>query len=238
MTLRISLAPKDAEDVLNLPEVVTHHWPDQRDEPFDITPLLLAGGFSVVEDGVAFIFNSVLPNIYEVHTAIANRRRGPNTKRLARECVDVVFSQTDAFELVTRVPEYNTSARALAEAAGFKERWVNPRGWGGKPIATLSLPISVWASRTDAFKSISQQALASCKQIGVAEELFDDSNFWKYLGVTLALLLNEQGPKAQWFYTLWGATYGAPSLEILGPDLIQLGGTQLLVNTSGALELG
>lgn len=239
MTMRMTLAPKEVEDVLNLPGVIEYHWMDGRSEPIDTTPIFLGGGFGVVGDGVSFLFNSLGPNTYEVHTSVAPDKRGPNTKNYARQCADIVFTQTDAVEVFTRVPETNVHARKLAELAGFKQRWVNPKGWNGKPIATLSLPIQTWASRTNGFDEIGYDFHEQLKELGVETDHDYDPVHDKYVGISFSMARSGQLAKAVWFYNLWASLYGYALVDALQevPPVISMLGKALTINNEGTLEL-
>lgn len=64
----------------------------------------------------------------EVHTCLLPNARG-KAKKLAKELIEWVWSNTNAQRLVTCVPEYNRLAMKLALDSGMKEYGLNPCGF-------------------------------------------------------------------------------------------------------------
>src|SRR6202161_2077340 len=88
-------------------------WIAPGKEPLDLTfhvenrnNVLLAG-----EHGCC-IFLKMLPGVYEVHTQVRREGRGEWTNALTAACAHKMFLQTDAYEIMTRVPAGDIAAKA------------------------------------------------------------------------------------------------------------------------------
>ena len=102
----------------------------------DLTPII-ADHRNVVlvgEHGFA-IFAYRATGVYEWHAAVLPEGYGQWALSAAREALDWLFSETDAFAVVAPVPENNRAARQITSALGFKlketlpSRWPAPEGF-------------------------------------------------------------------------------------------------------------
>lgn len=72
-------------------------------------------------DGIGFMAHKLSDGLYEVHTLALPHARGANAFECGREGMRYMFAATDCVELVTKCPDGNRGAMALACAAGFRE---------------------------------------------------------------------------------------------------------------------
>src|SRR6266481_7406635 len=60
------------------------------------------------------MFFKFLPGVYEVHTQVERAGRGEWTNALTAACARWMFTRTDCYEILTRVPHGHEPARAAA----------------------------------------------------------------------------------------------------------------------------
>ena len=76
--------------------------------------ILLMGEFGGV------VFFKLMPGVYEAHTQVLPQGRGNWTRELTEACAQWMFTRTDAYEIITRVPHGHRAARAAAMGAGLR----------------------------------------------------------------------------------------------------------------------
>jgi RimJ/RimL family protein N-acetyltransferase len=155
MIRRYTNSPADiahVNSILNHPKV--RPWLGMDDAPLDFTEVL--GRHDVYalfgECGGQF-YHHVGPQTYEVHSAYLPEARGKVALATTKETLRWMFSQTDATDIITRVPRGNVAAKALARACGLKHATVLPDGWArnGKkiPCDVMSLTLQAWKARAE-----------------------------------------------------------------------------------------
>jgi hypothetical protein len=120
-------------DLLN--EVANH--PDVR--PFlgaaelgtlDLTDLVEnPRNVALVGDAGGFVYQQLMPGVYELHTLFLPEARGKALMAAARESFRFMFTRTDCLEILTKCPDDNGGARFASSALGFRERFRREAAW-------------------------------------------------------------------------------------------------------------
>ena len=225
-------------EILNHPDV--HPWVANRDEPLDMSEAVGRPGVIVLlakHGGVLFHMHQ--PGLWEAHTQILPKGRGEWGKVAVEACLHWMFCRTDAMEIVTRCPQGNIAAKALARAIGGTFQFTNSLGWikDGKPIPAdiYSLNVVDWMRRApglvergqwfhrrldDEFKTF-HQAPPPHAEDGVHD---------RYVGAACEMYLGDQPAKATVLYNRWAIMAGYLPITVasLVPLTIDIG-TALLV---------
>src|SRR5215469_10096412 len=93
------------------------------------------------------------PGIYEVHTQVLPGGRGAWTAAMTKAAVHWMFTETPAFEIVTRVPRGHIAAKAAAQRRGMVFEFTRDdhcrfRGTN-VPVDIYSLTIQDWIRTAD-----------------------------------------------------------------------------------------
>lgn len=75
----------------------------------------------------AFFLEQRMPGIYEVHTQVLPTGRGAWAKDFTTSGIYWMFTHTDAFEILTRVPHGHIAAKALTTASGLRYEFTGDR---------------------------------------------------------------------------------------------------------------
>jgi hypothetical protein len=167
----------------------------------------------------------LLPGVYEVHTQAVPEGRGAWIVEFVRAGADWMFTHTDAFEIVTRVPEDHLGARMLSRAAGMKLEFERPAEcrWRGKPQRAdiYSYRIQDWAKITtggyvEAGERFHDFLHEEAARLGVTAQAHpDDPNHNRYVGISLAMLEGGQVYKALNFYNRWALVSRHPIIRLI-----------------------
>lgn len=160
---------------------------------------------------------------YEIHSFFLTAGRGTETMDAMQAGLDYLFANTDAVELVTKVPKANGAAAGLAIRAGFERRFTSTLEWtkGYRVEADfLSLSIDRWALRStdaDAYGHWFHEALAEAKRHEGSEAPVhaDDSVHDRMVGATILMLSAGNVLKAAKFYNAWAQFAQYASIQLL-----------------------
>src|SRR5262249_35249516 len=151
----------------------------------------------VGEHGGTFCLK-LMPGVYEVHTQALPSGRGKWIYDFVKAGSEYMFTHTDAFEIVTRVPAGHIAARRLASTAGMWQEFVrrNECLWRGEKqdVELLSFRIQDWAARQHPKLEAKGREFHDflhdeAKRIGITKQAHeDDPNHNKYVGITLAMM--------------------------------------------------
>jgi len=219
--LAISLDPKPINDILNADGVREWHvMPGaQPGEKIDVSPLMDTGGFSIVGDGMGWMFNEVGVGTYEVHTAVLPHKRGAGTLSAVRECARHVFLKTDCMEVLTRCPVNNPTAIKLAEKTGFIHLYTAKRAFGGIDMEVYSYPLSVWAATATEFRASGEWVHDQFHAENSAHaDHPEDALHHQYAGLALEMARNGNAPKGMHLYNLWAQMSGYEQIGLMCLD--------------------
>lgn len=203
--------PMEVNVIINDPAV--RPWVANGNEPLDVTPQLS-------DDRNVFLFGEhggvgflqVMPGIYEAHTQVLPAGRGEWTKKLTEACVRFMFTRTEAYEIVTRVPSGHVAAKAAAEAQGMKLEFTRSNNvmFRNRVVDChiLSFRIQDWIARTPELAStgawLHHRMESEATRLGIAVDTHEpDENHNLYVGAAIEMMFGGQYVKAVTFYNRW-----------------------------------
>lgn len=186
--------------------------------------------------GVAFLW--MQPGIYECHTQVLPHARGEWTRQLTEACARYIFTKTDAYEVVTRVPAGHVAAKAAAEAQGMKLEFTRENGCvfrnKVRDVHLYSSRLQDWIPRASGLvergKWLHERMEAEALRLGIDEPTHeDDENHNRYVGAAIEMALGGQLAKAVSFYNRWasmarhiqGGTLSHISLISVDPPVVR-----------------
>jgi len=173
--------------------------------------------------GVVFLQHQ--PGLYEAHTQILPAGRGQWAVEIVNECVDYMFTHTDAMELVTKVPLGNLGARALVrKIPGNKIDYRLKNGWvhDGKvvPADIFGMRVQDWMAHTPGLEQSGQwfhdRLVEEYAKVGKEHKLHDeDATHDRYVGAAIQMIMGGQPQKAVVLYNGWASISGYAPLSIV-----------------------
>lgn len=166
----------------------------------------------LIGDHGGCMFFKLMEGIYEVHSQALISGRGAWMADFVCAAADWMFTQTDAFEIVTRIPTRHTSAKALATHAGMRYEFTEPEGcvWRSEKqdIDCYSFRLQDWLSNCESFEQQGRTFHAflhdEAKRLGVTEPGHDDRpTHNRYVGAALEMAKFGQAVKAVSVYNRW-----------------------------------
>lgn len=185
----------------------------------DLTALALNPAVIVLDsEHGAFVLVPILPQVYELHTMFLPEGRGRDFFDRAREMFRYVFCETDAVEIVTKVPDDNRGAAVACAKTGFRERFHREN------VSYRSLSIEGWAlgdplcrERGQAFHDTLEAA-----KIASGSELPVHSEDPAHDAVVGAAMMMRDLSKGVDFYNIWATFAGYATIAIVGPNLVDI----------------
>lgn len=175
--------------------------------------------------GVIFLKHS--PGIYEAHSQVLPAGRGQWTLDTAWECLDWLFTHTDAVDVMTRVPKGNHAARGLALATGWKPEFRVERGWIKDDqiiyADVYSMQIQTWIARSPNLEAegilFHHKLEQEYVRLGKKEPPHpDDPVHNRYVGAAVSMIRNGQPNKGVLFYLRWAGMAGYAPISIVSAD--------------------
>lgn len=169
------------------------------------------------------IIHCLIPGVYEVHTQILPEGRGPWTLDFLAAVQHYMFTKTDCFEGVTRIPHGHVAAKAAALAVGMTPEFQRPAcRFKGRivPVDVYSIDIMKWASTSPFLEEIGREfhdAMQSqWEKNGGTEQVHDDDpNHNRYVGAALEMARGNQVLKAVSFYNRWARVSRHSGVQIV-----------------------
>lgn len=199
-------------EVLNDPSI-RPDVADLADGPIDVSKIIenhdnlcLMG-----EHGGVMLFR-VQPGVYEVHTQIRPAGRGKWAVKFIRAAQRYLFTHTDAFEVMTRIPRAHIGARSLAIISGMTLEFSVDDGcrWRGdvQPCDIYSFRIQDWIKRADELIEIGQwfhdRLFSEAQRLGVTDPPHEDDPVHdRYVGASVEMARAGQIEKCVNFYNRW-----------------------------------
>lgn len=174
-------------------------------------------------------FYPLIPGVYEVHTQVLSDVRGDYTMRLALACMDYMFTATDAYEIVTRVPEGHIAAKAGALKAHMRYEFTRPKNCFFRERLVDSnyygVRIQDWAGFTESSEAIGEwfhrRLHEEALRLGITEPPHEnDPNHNRYVGAAVAMFNNGLGIKAETFYNRWAAMSRHTPVKLISANTI------------------
>jgi len=198
--------------ILNNPEV--RPWvADAVEGVIDVSPNVASrDNVLLMGEHGGVLFFKLTNGIYEAHTQVMPEARGAWTLEMTRAAVYWMFTRTDAFEVLTRVPQGHIAAKGAAEATGLSYEFTRPMEltFRGKvrDVHIHGLTIQKWATQADGLIDRGQwfhrRLAEEAKRLGITEPPHeDDENHNRYVGAALEMAMHSQPVKAVQFYNRW-----------------------------------
>ncbi len=189
------------------------------------------------------VFVRCQAGLYEVHTHILPEGRGEWAKAAVQECVNYIFTSTDAVEIWTRIPKGNYAARALVRALGGVLQFRADRGWivdGELVYADIfSMTIQDWmriapdlAKWGEWFQIKLDEEYKRLGMEGIAVDSDESHN--KYIGASVEMIRHGQMHKGVIFYNRWAAMSSCPPMQLLNVDPVMLTIGEAVVELHGS----
>ena len=185
----------------------------------DLRHVILCGEFG------GCVLMKILPGIYECHTQAVPQGRGKWIMDVLGLVLDWMFTKTDAFEIVTRVPQHHHGARRLCESAGGRYEFTreNECRWRGElqDVDIYGIRIQDWAANAAAFDQPGREfhdfLHAEAKRLGITTPAHpDDPQHNRYVGIALAMVEAGHIYKALNFYNRWAIVCRHPLVKLVG----------------------
>lgn len=235
--------------VVNHPSVLSdvatpeQQLPDAK--PIDCGPIVgnLANIVLMCDEG-GILAAQQEPGVYEIHTQFTEKYRGVSAIRTVREMINWMFINTDAMELLTKIPVVNKAALGLVRAIGgkfeFAREMVYPLSDGSScDIDYYVLRYSDWlysgysgvGEKGKWFHSVLTEKKAA---LGVIEtEHPEDAAHDINVGATVAMIFSGQVDKGLTLYNRWSRFAGYAEVRKISqqPLLIDIADAVLLINS-------
>lgn len=167
----------------------------------------------------------LLPGVYEVHTATTKEGRGDWITAFAWQSAQYMFTRTDCYEVVTRVPHKHFGADNLVARLGMRLEFVRPKGcvWRGQrqPARIWSYRIQDWialhpSGLCDIGKGFHDFLHSEANRLGIKDEPHPfDQDHNTYVGAVCEMIRNGQVYKGVNFYNRWALVARQPTIQLL-----------------------
>ena len=152
-----------------------------------------------------------MSGIVEVHTFVEPRGRGAWTRGMIQAVQHWIFTKTDCFEILTRIPISHKPALALAIKSGMVHEFTRPDGVTingvTMPVDIYKLTIADWVKNTPSLERrgevfhtwLNEEAA----KVGYTNPHEDDPQHNRIVGATLEMIMGGQPLKGVLFYNRW-----------------------------------
>lgn len=166
----------------------------------------------------------VMPGMYEVHTQVLPNARGAWALAMVRAGAHWMFTHTDAFEIVTRVPRPHRAAKGLTIAAGMRLEFTREGEcrFRGEivPVDLYSFRIQDWVTKASGLEQVGrwfhERMHAEAARLNITTPPHgDDPNHFRYVGAAYEMVRHGQVAKAINFYNRWAVMARHAPVELL-----------------------
>lgn len=235
--------------VANHPDVRPYLGHPESPDPLDLTPLVEnPANITIEADGGGWLLQAILPAVYELHTLFLPEARGKPYFRQAREAMRLVFTTTDALEILTKCPDDNPGARMAATLAGFRERFRREHVWNIGTTAECGVSyqaftIDDWIARDGEIKRVGHEfheTLETEKRARGSELAVhpDDEAHDRAVGAAYLMAKHGQMAKGVGVYNRWAAFAGYVAVRMLSPSILDIADAVLEVSDGEMKVLG
>lgn len=203
------------------------------DGPLDLTALVenpFNFAFETAHGGFIGVAQSATR--YEVHSLFLPEGRGAEAIGAMRSAAAYMFSATPCQELVTKVPQTNPAAAAMAKRAGFESAFMRSIPWSNDervPVEFLGLSLERWAMRSTitAERGAWFHECLSATKAAVGSTLAvhdDDPVHDAMVGAAILMAAAGNGAKAVVVYNAWARFAGYAPITLVSehPTVIDL----------------
>lgn len=223
--------------IANHPDVRPYLGHPESPDPLDLTPLVEnPANIAIEAEGGGWLLQAILPAVYELHTLFLPEARGKAYFRHAREAMRLVFTTTDALEILTKCPDDNPGARMAANLAGFRERFRREHVWNIGTAAEYGVSyqaftVDDWLARDGVIGGIGESLWEALNEAGV--EIAADAAWSRLAGAAVLMIRNGLIGKALGIYNRTAPFAGFPTIVALRDDVVDIGAALVHVKAEG-----
>jgi hypothetical protein len=188
------------------------------------------------------------PNVYEVHVNFLEDFRGLSAIRALQQACHFMFTQTDAMELLTKVPVSNPAALGACRATHWQFDFQRKDGWtthDGKVVNCeyWSLRYPQWMKTAKGLeekgKWFHDRLFEELAKIGVEHKEHPDPSHDRAVGATVEMILGGQIDKGLILYSRWARFVGYPVMQLvsMAPLVLDCGEALLFVQNGDFVAL-
>lgn len=206
----------------------------------DLAPLMgnPANVFLIGDHG-GFAFLPIQTGIYDVHAQALASGRGAWALQAAHEAAWFAFTQTDAIEIVARVPRGNRRVKALAARMGMRRQFTIENGWvlDGRVVSAdiYALTMQDWLAHDDFLGERAERLKAKIAHSPIAAGVDISDATARHIAAVLDMILANQWVKARVFHDRYAALALTPKLSILSqsPLAVEICGIVFILRGAG-----
>lgn len=167
----------------------------------------------IVGDHGGTFYRPIQQGVYEVHTAVLPEGRGEWTRKMTAESLRLMFTCSDAYEVVTRVPKGHIAALAAAKAVGMKHEFTARSAVRFRDKITdlhvLGIRVQDWVSIADGLVQrgewLHRRMTEEAERLGLKAETHDndDESHNRYAGAAVEMVFGGQAAKGVLTYNRW-----------------------------------
>lgn len=203
-------------------------WVADVEGPIDITSKIAnrANVLLVGEYGGFFCF-CLQPGVYEVHSQVLPAGRGRWMRAFADAGAAWMFERTDAYEIITRVPDGHIAAKALALGAGMRHEFCRPmecqfRG-RLRDVHIYSFRVQDWMAMAPGLEEIGawfhERLNEEARRLGIqAPAHADDPQHNRVVGACWEMARHGQLAKSVLLYNRWSAVTRHATIGLVSVD--------------------
>lgn len=194
----------------------------------------------LMSEGGGVLFCLHEPGAYEVHTAFIESYRGRHALKASLAAYRWMFTHTDCFTLLTKVPAINPAAENFCRLVGATREFARKAVW---PTANGPVDLSFWSMRYDDWIRKTPSVKASGRAFherleqefsrhGRQDEIHPDEECHDlHVGACAEMIYGGQIEKAIILYNRWAsfAGYGPIGLVSREPVVIDIGNALLQI---------
>lgn len=212
-----------------------HNHPDVRpwiandvDGEVNLTPLIEdRRNILLLGEHGGCLFLYLQPGVYEVHTAVLPEGRGPWMRALSEAVAWYIFTATNAYEVVTRVPAGHLAAKAAADAQGFRYQFTRQGGTRFRnrtvDLRVYSIFLQDWIATApwldDRGQWVHERMHAEAKRLGITGKPHSrDDNQNRFVGAVYEMARQGQTVKGVLVYNRWAAVCRQPPIKLVSDD--------------------
>jgi hypothetical protein len=164
-------------------------------------------------DGGGFLLLARDQGVYEVHSLFLPEARRRSLAAM-RSGMEYMFVETDAFRLVTQVPDSHRAAAALALRGGFKE-WFRLEHSALGPSSFVSVELDGWIQGHSAFDAAGDWFHDKLREAKGTDLHADDAAHTRAVGAAVRMIFAGNAGKGVAAYNRWAVCAGYAPVQIL-----------------------
>lgn len=186
------------------------------------------------------VFDRIAEMTVEAHSMFLPEGRGEIAANFLKEALRYIFTATDCFEVLTRVPDGNKAADGFARMAGVREiyRLEHDPKLGGNAVSVRSLNLDRWRAMDE---QCLREGLAFHKLLEASGEHDghpDEEAHDRAVGASIMMFRAGNTTKAVWAYNRWAALAGYEPVSLVSssPVIVSMGKTSMAM-LDGRIEV-